>query len=130
MLRGRGERISFYLEDSSPEGKACWDAAEEFIYPVGHPKAGSIQWSTFARYIASLVLADRQRKGLVSGNESLASEQPDLRREISELRSQVATLTHLIRSGAGSGQLAAAVSDSAENPLTDKALSMAEDSWS
>lgn len=125
--RGRAERISAYIGDKTPSERAFWDAAEEFRFPDDHARAGKVHWAAFMRYLADLVLADRERQSRALPKED------DVQAELAELRREVDCIKQMVSRGeltpreTISDQVGQTVKN--ENALAKKAAKLAEEDW-
>lgn len=129
MPRGRGDRISVYVGDRTPEEQAFWSAVEAFRYPQEHPRAGRVHWAGFVQYVARLIYDDQKRKwGSGQGNVT-EQESSQLREELGKMRHQLVALERLVLSGVMAVEKPASQAANAENKLAESAAKMAEMDW-
>jgi len=120
--RGRGERISAYIGDKTPEERAFWDAADEFRFPAEHERAGKVHWAAFMQYLAGLVLVDRERQSRAQPKAE------DVQAELAELRREVDSIKQMVSRGELTPRTATSEVKN-ENALAKKAARLAEEDW-
>jgi hypothetical protein len=116
------------MGDTTPEEKAFWDAADEYLIQDGE-RAGKRDIPRFLAYVAKLIMADKNDDG---ENKSAPIGESDLAKEVRELRQVVESLSKKIESGIVVKPTENATEQDEEtkaNPLAEKTQSWAGKDW-